>query len=115
TANLGRGFGLDFPRVLVGGPAAEVDVDDRFVAAGRALPGFRAEDVGQGERGGAEGESADLEEVPPRHAVAVAALWTGDGQHGGNAPVREVGSTDYPALRPLASRSISQLCRFLSS
>ena len=33
AANLARRFGLDLPHVLVGRSTAEVDVDDRFVAA----------------------------------------------------------------------------------
>src|SRR5205823_413456 len=59
AADLGRGVGLEVPHVLVGWAAAEEDVDHRLV---RGLPErlLGAQDVGQGELGGAEGEGPDL-------------------------------------------------------
>src|SRR5262249_22660548 len=87
AADLGRGLGLDVPRVLVGRAPAEEDVDDGLVPAGRrdaaGLGGrLGAEDVGQGQVEGAEGESADAKEAATGDAVAQPRLRTEDGQHG---------------------------------
>ena len=62
-ANLGRRIRLEIEHVLVRWPSRQVDHDDRLM--GRADPrlGFGRQDVGQPEP--AQGQTADLEELPP--------------------------------------------------
>src|SRR4029077_13325882 len=82
-AKRARRLGLDLPHILVGRPAAKIDIDDGFARPGRtALGRLGTIDVCKIEGRGTEREGADLEEIAARDAVAVAAGRTHYVEHG---------------------------------
>ena len=65
---------------LVGDAAGQVDHDDRLVPAARSVGRTRAEELRQ--RQAADGEAPDLQERPPRQAVAVTMPMSQKREHG---------------------------------
>ncbi len=88
AADLGGGVRLEVHHVLVRWPAGQKDHDDRLVlqATPRRRLGLGGEQLRQAQA--AKCQAADLQEIAPRDAVAVAAVGrSADGQHQ-SLPVR---------------------------
>ncbi len=72
-AHTGRSIHLDIIHVLVRRTARQVDHDDGLVGASRFGHAFRPQELREAQP--AQAKRANLDEVPPRHLVAVAAVF----------------------------------------
>ena len=82
-ANLGRRIRLEIEHVLVRRPSRQVDHDDRLMGRADTRSSLGRQDISQSEP--TQGQTADLEELPPRNSITEPLLFTPYGQHRRNS------------------------------